>query len=166
MAEAVEQDTLPFVVFRLGDEEYAVSIDHVRSIIKYQEPTPVPRASEVVQGVINMRGCVIPIIDLSKRLRGRPFEPSPTARIVVIEGAAGTLGLAVDAANEVAHIPPSDIKSPPESVLSPETVGAISGVADREGRLIIVLDLDETIPRAEYARTGADGADTEEGEEE
>ena len=164
MIDALDQDILTFVVFRLGEEEYAISIDRVESIIRYEEPTPVPRTLEIVQGVINMRGRVIPVVDLSKRFRGSPFVPSAYSRIVVAEGAAGTLGLAVDAANEVANIPVADVKPAPEGVLTPETAGAISGVVDRNGKLVILLELDEAIPKTEYVRADRGDVTAEEGE--
>ena len=164
MIDTLDQDVLAFVVFRLGDEEYAITIDRVQSIIRYEKPTPVPRAPEIVQGVINMRGRVIPVVDLSKRFRGSDFVPSAHSRIVVADGAAGTLGLAVDAANEVANIPVADVQPPPEDVLTPETAGAITGVVDRGGRLVVILELDEAIPKTEYVRADRGDVTVEEGE--
>ena len=164
MIDTLDQDVLAFVVFRLGEEEYAISIDRVQSIVRYEEPTPVPRAPDIVQGVINMRGRVIPVVDLSKRFRGTPFVPTPRSRIVVADGAAGTLGLAVDAASEVANIPVADINPAPEGVLTAETAGAISGVVDRGGKLTIILELDEAIPKAEYVRADVGDVSAKEGE--
>ena len=164
MIDALDQDILAFVVFRLGEEEYAISIDRVQSIIRYEEPAPVPRAPDIVKGVINMRGRVIPVVDLSKRFRGSAFVPSPSSRIVVADGATGTLGLAVDAANEVANIPAADVQPAPEGVLAPETAGAISGVVDRGGKLVIILELDEAIPKTEYMRADREDVTAEGGE--
>jgi purine-binding chemotaxis protein CheW len=155
---ATEEETRSFVVFRLGSEEYGVDIDRVQGIIRYEEPTPVPRAPEIVQGVINMRGRVIPVVDLSARLRGVRFEQSVHSRIVEADGEAGTLGLAVDGANEVASIPVADIQPAPEGVLTPETASAITGVAERGGRLVIMLDLDETVPRSDYTQVAGEHA--------
>lgn len=156
MSHQLEQDEHSFVVFRIGDEEYAVEIERVQGIIRYETPTPVPRSPDVVQGVINMRGRVIPVVDLSRRLSGVGFTPTETSRIVVADGAAGTLGLAVDEANEVASIPASDIQPAPEGALSADTIGAFSGVVEREGRLVIVLDLDEAVPKTEYAQASSE----------
>ena len=77
---------------------------------------------------------------------------STTTRIVVAEGEAGTVGLAVDAASEVTTIPLDDIKPAPESVLDAETAEAFEGVADREDGIVILLDMDKAVPRADYAR--------------
>lgn len=151
MADSPTDGRRTFVIFRVGDEEYGVAIERVRSIIRHEPATPVPRAPDVVQGVINMRGNVIPVIDLSRRLSGATFEPGPAARIIVADAAAGTLGLAVDAASEVASIAESDIKPAPEGVLTPESAAAIFGVTDVDGRLVILLDLDEAVPASEYS---------------
>ncbi len=152
MPGVTEQETRSFVVFRLGAEEYALPIERVQSIIRYEEATPVPRAPKTVQGIINMRGVVIPVLDLSERLRGVGFTPSVTSRIIVAEASGGAVGLAVDAANEVTSFPVESIRPAPESVLTEEIMGAVEGVAEREGSLVIILDLDGAIPRTEYAR--------------
>lgn len=138
-----------YVMFRLGAEEYGLPIEKIRSIIRYEEPTPVPRAPESVEGVINLRGQVIPIVDLGKRLLGRTFEPQPTARVIVAEAASGIVGLLVDAAHEVSAIAESDIRPAPENALSPDTAEAFEGVASRADRLVILLDLDHAMPRME-----------------
>lgn len=152
MSQAIDTDTRPFVIFRLGDEEYGLAIERVRSIIRYEQATPVPRASEIVLGVINLRGTVIPVLDLSKRLRQECFVATGTSRIVVAESDAGVVGLAVDAASEVTNIPVDAIKATPESVLTADTVAVFEGVAERDGKLIILIDLDEAIPRMQYAQ--------------
>lgn len=149
-----------FVLFRLGGETYGLPIDRVQGIIRYERGTPVPRAPEVVEGVINLRGSIIPVIDLSKRLGRGSFEPEAASRIVVAEGEAGLVGLAVDAANEVASIDPEMVQPPPEAALTPESSEAIAGVTEYGGRLVILLDLDRAVPRTEYASVTE--ADTQE----
>jgi purine-binding chemotaxis protein CheW len=144
-----------FVIFRLGTEEFGLSIDHVQSIVRYEQPTPVPRSPEAIMGVVNLRGHVIPVLDLSKRLRSVEFEPSAMSRIIVAEGEGGVVGLAVDAANEVTGIPVASIRPAPESVLTSETVHAFEGVTERETGLVILLDLNEAVPKTEYAHVAA-----------
>jgi purine-binding chemotaxis protein CheW len=143
------------VIFRLGDEEFGLGIEHVQSIVRYEPATPVPRSPETVQGVVNLRGHVIPVLDLSKRLRQSEFEPTALSRIIVAEGDGGVVGLAVDAANEVASIPVATIQPTPESVLTHETAQAFEGVAERESGLVILLDLNEAVPKTEYAHVAA-----------
>ena len=155
MAANSEQETRSFVLFRLGDEEFGLAIEHVQSIVRYEETTPVPRSPESVRGVVNLRGQVVPVLDLSKRLRNAEFDPTPASRIIVAEGTGGVVGLAVDAASEVVSIPVEEIQSPPESVLSSETAQAFEGVTQRASGLVILLDLDEAVPKTEYAHVTA-----------
>ncbi len=156
MIATADQEARSFVVFRLGSEEYGLAIERVQSIIRFEPTTPVPRAPEAVMGVINLRGQVIPVVDLARRFSNGSFVPTPTSRIVVTEGEAGTVGLAVDAASEVVTIPLADIQAAPDSVLSADTVEAFEGVADRDGKLVILIDFDRAVPKMEYARVAND----------
>lgn len=139
------------VIFRVGDEDFALPIGTVESIVRYETPTPVPHASPDVLGVVNLRGRIVPVIDLLHRFRSLRFSPGPFARIVVTESSEGPLGLAVDMAQEVAHIPMEDVLPVPESVLSTLTGRAFSGVVERDGRLVILLELEEAVPHAVWA---------------
>jgi purine-binding chemotaxis protein CheW len=151
----MDQEMRSFVIFRLGDEEYGLSIDNVQSIVRYEESTPVPRSPEAIQGVVNLRGQVIPVLDLSMQLRNSSIEQSALSRIIVAEGEGGVIGLAVDAANEVASIPTASIQPPPEAILTAETAQAFEGVAERESGLVILIDLDSAVPKTEYAHVAA-----------
>lgn len=139
-----------YVLFHLGTEEYGLPIERVQSIIRYEPSTPVPHAPSGVEGVINLRGQVIPVIDLSMRLLSVPFIGTPTSRIVVAEGNSGLVGLAVDSASEVVSIPVDEIRSAPEAALSAETADAFEGVANHGGRLVILLDAERALPRPEF----------------
>ena len=151
MAEGAGSEGRSFVLFRLGEEAYGLPIEQVQGIIRYEKGTPVPRAPEVVEGVINLRGRIVPVVDLTKRLLRTEFVPGPASRIIIAEGARGQVGLAVDAASEVVLIPETAIRPAPDAALSPETAEAIAGVAEHEGRLVILLDLDQAVPSGEYA---------------
>ncbi len=150
-----------YVVFHLADEEYGLPVAAVNSIIRFEEATPVPRAPHSVLGVINLRGRVIPVVDLHMRFKGIPFKPGTFSRIVVAEGAAGAVGVAVDSATEVTEFEPESVNPVPDGVLAPETARAFSGVVERDGKLVILLNLDEAVPRSEYA-SAVPGADDEE----
>jgi purine-binding chemotaxis protein CheW len=139
-----------YVLFRLADEQYGLPIEVVSSIIRWEAPTPVPHAPKAVDGVINLRGRVIPVVNLKRRLLDSDFEPAPTSRIVVAEGEGGAVGLAVDAASEVAWIAADEVRPAPENALTPETAEAFEGVASHAGRLVILLNLDRALPRSEY----------------
>lgn len=144
------EDVRQYVIFRLGPEEYGLPIAKVSTIIRYEPATPVPRSPEVVDGVINMRGRVIPVVNLARKFFDTDFHPSPASRIIVAEGEAGQVGLAVDAASEVVSIALADILDAPEMALTPETAEAFEGVARCGDRLIILLDLDKALPRDDY----------------
>lgn len=139
-----------FVLFRLGTEEYGLPIEHVQSIIRYETPTPVPHSPDFVEGVINLRGQVIPVLDLALRLLGTPLERSVFSRIVVAESDSGLVGLAVDSANEVATIALDAIMEAPASALTAETAEAFQGVANHGDRLVILLDPDKALPKVTY----------------
>ena len=151
-----------FVLFRLGQEHYGLPVSNVGSIIRYEPSTPVPGAPDVVIGVINLRGRVIPVVDLKRRFSGSAFVPGPQSRIVVAEAASGPLGIAVDAASEVTSFSDEDIRPVPEGILGPETASAFSGMVEREGGLVVLLDLEEALPRREYAAVATDADERKE----
>lgn len=152
-----------FVIFRLGTELYGVPVDCINSIIRYEMSTPVPRSPQSVMGVINLRGRVIPVIDLCHRFSGVEFAPGLQSRIVVAETISGLVGLAVDEASEVVELPSDSFRPIPEGVLAAETAKAFTGVAERGDALIVLLDLDETVPRSAGAM-GVTDAETVGGE--
>jgi purine-binding chemotaxis protein CheW len=145
VAEFVSQEARQYVLLRLGAEEYGLPIKRVQSIIRYEEPTPVPRAPSGVEGVVNLRGQVIPLIDLRRLLLGRSIEVTPSSRIVVVDSQTGTVGLAVDTVHEVASIDPASVRPAPVAVLAAETGEAFEGVAQYGDRLVILLDPDKAL---------------------
>lgn len=160
MGEAGDR-TGQYVIFRLGEEEYGLPIEQVSSIIRYEPATPVPRAPRSVDGVINLRGRIIPVVNLKRKLLDQEFEPTGVSRIVVAEGEAGMVGLVVDAANEVATIDLGEVRPTPETALSAETMEAFEGVANHGARLVILLNLDRALPSSEYARLAAQEVDSD-----
>ncbi len=145
-----------YVLFRVGSEEYGLPIGHVSSIIRYETVTPVPRAPASVQGVIDLRGRVVPVVDLGKRLFGTTLDPTAHARIIVTETPSGAVGLAVDAASEVATFEPEQMMPAPEAALPRDLVEAFEAVVHLEGRLVILLDLERVLPKAEYELSSTD----------
>jgi purine-binding chemotaxis protein CheW len=138
-------DNHTYVVFRIDAQTYALPVDVVTSVVRFTAPTPVPRAPRSVMGVINLRGRVLPIIDLKARFRSGAFAPGVNARIVVAEGPAGAVGVAVDAATDVARFSAEEMRPVPDAVLAPETSSAFAGIVEREDGLIILLDPDHTM---------------------
>jgi purine-binding chemotaxis protein CheW len=136
------------VVFELAGESYGVEIGHVQEIIRPPSITAVPRAPRYVEGVINLRGRVIPVINLRTRFGLPEADTSRTARIVVLEIDGHTIGAAVDAVSEVLRIPQSVVEPPGATLTGPETAH-LRGIAKLDERLVILLDLSRILDAAE-----------------
>ena len=145
-----------YVIFRIGTEEYGLPIACVSGIIRYETVTLVPRAPVSVLGVIDLRGRVVPVVDLGKRLFDTVMEPTPHSRIIVTETSVGAVGLAVDAASEVVSFDPDRMMPAPEAALPREMVDAFEAVVHIGDRLVILLDLERVLPPAEYDLSNTD----------
>lgn len=138
------------VIFELFNEHYGVDIVAVESIIKMQPITVVPHASAFVEGVTNLRGNVLPVIDLRKRF-GMPGEAAgKNSRIVVVIIEGIKVGIIVDNVSEVLTIPEECIEPPPPLVTSVDTT-FITGIAKVGDRLVILLDLARVLSVQEKA---------------
>jgi len=157
----VNDPSRQYVLFRAGSEEYGLPISRVSGIIRFETVTPVPRAPRAVLGVIDLRGRVIPIVDLGLRLFGKPFEPLSRSRIIVTESQEGSVGLAVDGASEVATFAPDDLMPAPAGAVAPDIADAFEAVVHLGERLIILLDLDRILPRAEFDIPALDVSEVE-----
>jgi len=135
---------LQIVGLRIGRETYGVPISLVREIVRVPEITAVPNAQKYVEGVINLRGKIISVVDLRKRFGQTDVEPNKKNRIVVVELENRTVGLIVNAASEVLKIPPSDIE-PPNSVFLNGESDYVTGVGKLKNRLVILLDLNKVL---------------------
>lgn len=138
-------DSTQYVVVRVGSEEYGLPILAVESIIRYEEPTPVPHARPGITGVLNLRGRVVPVLDLSQVLLGRPFAPSPKARVVVCETEDGPIGLTVDDAREVATVSADQHRPAPQALATGGPALAVSGVASLDDRLVLLLEVSRVL---------------------
>ncbi len=138
--KAAPEMTEHLVTFYLADEEYALDVRVVQEIIRVTETTHVPRAPQFIRGVINLRGRIIPVVDLKRKLDLGEVTDSRLARIVVVKLRDRMIGLLVDGASQVLKIPVSAIDSAPEEILD-VNISFIRGVAKMEQRLIILLDL-------------------------
>jgi purine-binding chemotaxis protein CheW len=134
-------EVLQLVSFQLGPEEYAIDILGVQEIIRLVEITHVPNAPYFVEGVVNLRGKVIPIINLCTRLGLSSEEPTKDTRIVVVEAGRVILGFIVDSVEEVLRLPEEFIEPPP-STAGGGASDFHKGVGRVEGRLLILLDLE------------------------
>jgi purine-binding chemotaxis protein CheW len=139
---------LQVVGFRIGRETFGLPISIVREIVRVPEITSVPNAPDYIEGVINLRGRIIPIVDLRKRFGNKSFERNKKNRIVVVELGARAVGLIVHSASEVLRIPPSDIDEP-HNVFKEGELNYITGIGKLNGRLVILLDLNKVLERGE-----------------
>jgi purine-binding chemotaxis protein CheW len=142
---------LQVVGFRIGNETYGVRIGSVREIVRVPEITAVPSAAEAVEGVINLRGKIIPVMDLRKRFGQSEIQPDKKNRILVVELNNKLVGLIVNAASEVLKIAPSEIEAPGNLFAEGES-GYVTGVGKLKGRLIILLDIAKLLHRPEFKR--------------
>jgi purine-binding chemotaxis protein CheW len=136
--------TLQVVTFALGSEEYGVDIAQVQEINRMVTITHVPRAPQFMEGVINLRGQLIPIIDLRTRFGMDRSERTKNTRIVVTEIGSKRIGMVVDSVSEVLRIPVEQIEDAPDLVAGADTE-YIRGVGKMGDRLIIMLDLGRVI---------------------
>ena len=141
------------VVFRLANEFYGVDIGAVNTIIRMQEITGIPQTPSFVEGVINLRGSIIPVIDLRKRF-GLPVEETTKAsRIVVVESAGQMIGMVVDAVAETLRLP-ADAIEPPSPVIASVDAEYLRGVGKQDNRLVILLDLERVLTTRELDSMG------------
>jgi len=146
----MEKD-LQVVGFRIGNETFGVRIASVREIVRVPEITTVPSAPDTVEGVINLRGKIIPVMDLRKRFGHVDMQPDKKNRILVVELQNKLIGLIVNAASEVLKIPPSEIEAP-GSVFADGESSYVTGVGKLKGRLIILLDVSKLLRQQEVKR--------------
>ncbi len=157
MDDKKEQDAvevLQLVTFRLGSEEFSMDILKVQEIIRPMELTRVPRAPAFVDGVINLRGKVIPVMDLRRRFSMEPTEDTSEARIIVVELGGRTVGFKVDAVSEVLRLP-VDMVEPPPSIVSGAEIDYIRGVGKLDDRLIMLLDVEKLLTDGEKEAVGS-----------
>jgi len=136
----LSSETVQVVSFHLGTEEYGVDISQVQEIIRMVEITHVPRAPHFMEGVINLRGQLIPIIDLRTRFSMQRAEHTKSTRIVVTEIGSKRVGIVVDSVSEVINIPLESVEPAPDMIAGVGTE-YIQGVGKVGERLIILLDL-------------------------
>ena len=151
MAQAVvdtSRSEQQLVVFDLDSEAYGVDIGAVREIIRLQEITRVPRTPDFVEGVINLRGKVIPVVDLRKRFMLSVAEQNDDNRIVVIDIGGQDIGVVVDAVTEVLRILSESVE-PPSSVITTADSDYLMGICKLESRMIILLDLERVLSEEE-----------------
>jgi len=154
---AVAEETVQVVTFQVGGEEYGLDIQSITEIVRPLKVTPLPRMPEFIEGVINLRGVIIPIVDLRKRFGLTDITDNRrTMRMMITRGAAagasgsgrGLLGLIVDRVNEVRHLPGRDIEPAPDAAMG-EHADIVTGMGKVGDRLIILLNSTGILSREE-----------------
>lgn len=135
------------VIFRLADEFYALDIQSVQEIVRMQTITAIPGSDPWVEGITNLRGRVVPVIDLRRRCGVAANEHTSETRIVVVGSANGMVGFIVDAVSEVLRIPADQVE-PPNRIVSVAENTYLRGVAKLDERLVSLMDLDGVLPGA------------------
>jgi len=136
------------VVFQLASEHYGVDIAAVEGIIKLQAITKMPHTPEFVEGVTNLRGVVVPVVDLRRRFGLPTQEASRDTRIMVVFMGLSKIGMIVDAVSQVLRIPEEAVEPPPPMVTTVNSA-FITGIAKLEHQLVILLDLAKVLNTAE-----------------
>jgi len=146
------------VVFQLSEQTYGIDIASVYEIIRMEKITRVPRTPDFVEGVINLRGRIIPVIDLCKRFNLPDSEKTGSSRIIIVDVDGNTVGMIVDAVSEVIRVPVGSIEPPPAMIHGIDAA-YLKGIAILDSRLIILLNLEKML--YEHEKSELQGFDVE-----
>lgn len=147
----ITDELIQLVGFNLGDEEFGVDILKVQEINRMVDITKVPQSPDFVEGVINLRGEIIPVIDLRKRFGLSKKEADRQTRIIVAEVGDSTLGFVVDAVSEVIRIKSNTVEPPPK-IVQGQHADYIHGVGKIDDRLLMLIDIDKVLSQSEISR--------------
>jgi purine-binding chemotaxis protein CheW len=142
-------ELLQLVSFKIGEEEFGIEILKVQEIIKMMAITKIPNTPEFIEGIINLRGRIIPVVDLRIKLGLAKQSHTKSTRIVVVELNNQVVGFIVDEVNEVIRITKNTIEEPPE-MISGVNREFVTGIGKLEDRLLILLNLEKVFSSIEY----------------
>ena len=149
-----EDEVLQWVTFQLENETYGINVMQVQEVLRYTEIAPVPGAPEYVLGIINLRGNVVTVIDTRSRFGLPSGDVSENSRIVIIEAEKQVIGIMVDSVAEVVYLRSSEIDAAP-AVGTEESAKFIQGVSNRDGQLLILVDLNKLLSDEEWEDIGS-----------
>ncbi|SDT46221.1 purine-binding chemotaxis protein CheW [Paenibacillaceae bacterium GAS479] len=145
-------EEIKVIVFALGEEEYGIEVEKVKTVERMMPITRVPKTMPFVKGVVNLRGVVVPVIDLRGRFGLVEVEATDATRIIIVNSGELEVGFIVDQANDVTDINSDDIELPPE-VVGGIQAKYLRGVAKTDGgRLLVMLNLSEVLNKAELVQ--------------
>jgi purine-binding chemotaxis protein CheW len=147
-------DLTQFVSFSVGNEDYGVHIEQVQEIIRMTEITALPQTDSYVKGIINLRGNIIPIIDMRTKFNMDAMNYSELTRVIVVNMKEKLVGIVVDSVSRVLELPENEIEAPPDIIngLSREYIDGIGKIDDN---MIIILKIDEVLSADEIKRISA-----------
>jgi purine-binding chemotaxis protein CheW len=134
--------------FTVGAEEYGLELLRVKEVIRMRQITWLPKAPQCVQGIINLRGDIIPIVDLRTRFGLPSIENTAMTRVIVVEVGGRLVGMVVDSASQVVRVP-ADQFEPPPSMVGAAAQSFITEVGKLDGKLIITIDVDRVLSNEE-----------------
>jgi len=143
------------LVFTLAREELGLDISCVREVLRPQKTYPLPKTPHFIEGVIHLRGCIVALIDLSKRLIVNPIEEEPNKRIIVCRVNRSIVGLTVNSLREIITLSKEDIMPTPEVVSTQMEADVILGIARVGERIIPILDLEHILTKKEFTELSA-----------
>lgn len=150
MSEAAGGEVRQLISFRVGEEEYGLDLLRVKEVIRMRQVTWLPKAPSCVKGIINLRGDVIPIIDLRERFELRQHDSNGSTRVIVVEAAGQHVGMVVDSASQVVRVP-SDQFDPPPLAVGEAARDFISEVGKMGDKLVIMIDADKMLDSRELS---------------
>lgn len=160
--QSADTDQAQYLTFMLGGEAFAIGILHVKEILEYGSVTTVPMMPSFVRGVINLRGAVVPVIDLAVRFARAPSPVTRRTCIVIVEiesqGERHNIGITVDMVNEVLDIPRAEVEPPP-AFGAKIRADFIGGMGKVNGKFVIILDAGKVLSVEEMATLGGAAAD-------
>lgn len=142
--QSIDESSEQLVVFKLAGEIYGVNISLVNTIIRMQDITQIPNTNRFIEGVINLRGSIIPVINLRSRFNLPEADATKASRIVVVEAGGQLIGMTVDAVAETMRFSAHDIE-PPSPVIASIDAEYLRGVGKSGDQLVILLDLDKVL---------------------
>ena len=148
--QVVPEDQRQFIRFRIADGDYGMELLRVKEVIRSSEATRLPKEPQFVRGIINLRGDVIPIIDLRERLGFEPTARTRKTRVIVVETEGRLIGMVADSASQVVQIPAKQIEPPPPTPYH-TSQRYIQGVGKLNGAIIILLNIDALLSMDERA---------------
>lgn len=144
----MKADVVKLVIFRIGEDLFAAEVLAVDRVLRYQQPNPVPDVPRWIEGVLEHRGTVIPVVDLRRRIERSNLAIGASTRILVLNTSDGYVGAIADAVVEVAVVPAAAMSAPPP-LFKGLAADAVRGIAKVHDQLVVVLDVDRVLTRAD-----------------